>query len=372
MSSELSVRGLHLTYPGHDRATVGGVDLDVPAGGCVALLGRSGSGKSSVLRLLAGLEQPDAGTVHRDGRDLTGVAPERRGIAMLTQRPLLFPHLSVVDIVAFPLRVAGVGRRTARERAGQHLELVQLPGHGRRRVHELSGGQAQRVALARALVGEPGVLLLDEPFSALDSELRDGMHDLLLALRAALEPTLVLVTHDVLEAGVLADTVAVLHDGLVRQHARLDDVYHRPADLLVARVLGGLNQVPGEVVGGRHRSALGEVPVERADGPAVLLVRQEVVGLVPAATAGPGVGTVEGVQRRGTRLLVTVLLTGRVRVHAELGPGTGLRRGDEARVVVDPAYASAVDPAPAAPPVAPAAAGSPGPADPAVQAAAAR
>ncbi len=154
----------------------------------------------------------------------------------------------------------------------------------------------------RTLLGKP--LLLDEPFSALDSELCGGMHDLLLALRAALVPTLVLVTHDVLEAGVLADTVAVLHDGLVRQHAALDNLYHRPADLLVARVFGGLNEIPGEVVGGRHRSALGEVPVARVDGPAVLLVRQEVVALVPAASAGPAVGTVEGVQRRGTRLLV--------------------------------------------------------------------
>ncbi len=347
MSSDLSARGLRLTYPGHGRPAVGGLDLDVPAGDCVALLGRSGSGKSSVLRLLAGLERPDAGTVHRDGRDLTGVAPERRGIAMLTQRPLLFPHLSVLDNVAFPLRVAGMHRRAARERAGQHLELVQLPGHGRRRVQELSGGQAQRVALARALVGEPGVLLLDEPFGALDSELRGDMHDLLLALRAALEPTLVLVTHDVLEAGVLADTVAVLSDGLVRQHAPLDELYHRPADLLVARVLGGLNEVPGEVVDGRHHSVLGTLAVERPDGPAVLLVRQEVVDLPPATTrSAPGTGTVEGVQRRGARTLVTVLLADRVRVHAEVGPGSGLRHGDAVHVVVDPAYASAVDPDP--------------------------
>ena len=161
-------------YPRH-QPVVDGLDLSVPAGGCVALLGESGSGKSTVLRLVAGLEPLRAGAVVVAGRDVSQVPAERRRTALVFQRPRLFPHLDVRDNVAFALVVAGASRRSARERAEAYLDLVGTGHLARRRPSTLSGGQEQRVALARALAAEPDVLLLDEPFSALDPRLRAEM-----------------------------------------------------------------------------------------------------------------------------------------------------------------------------------------------------
>ncbi len=323
-------------------------DLDVPAGSCVAILGPSGSGKSTVLRLTAGLDEPTAGHVAVDGRDLAGVVPERRGMAMVFQRPLLFPHLTVVDNVAFADRVRGMPRREARRRAAEFLSLVQLDGFGSRPARALSGGQEQRVALARALAAEPRVLLLDEPFSALDARLREEMHELLADLRARLDPTVLLVTHDHAEADALADAVAVLDAGRLLQTGPMRDLYARPASLAVSRLLGGRTEVAGTVRSGLHHSALGALalPREVADGPAVLVVRHEAVQVTgsddPAADA---VGTVVRVRRRGLRGLVTVEITGdrgAATVDAELGPGedvpagrpVGLRLPVEGRWVV--------------------------------------
>lgn len=308
-------------------------DLEVPAGSCTAVLGPSGSGKSTVLRLTAGLDEPTAGRVHLDGTDLTGVAPERRGMAMVFQRPLLFPHLSVRDNVAFADRVRGVPRRPARRRADDYLELVQLGGFGDRPARALSGGQEQRVALARALAAQPRVLLLDEPFSALDARLREEMHELLADLRMRLDPTILLVTHDVAEADALADAVAVLDRGRLLQAGPMRDLYSRPASLAVSRLLGGRTEVPGTVRSGVHRSPLGAlaVPGEVADGPGVLVVRHESVALTGADDPGAdAVGTVVRVRRRGLRALVTVEVTGdggTAAVDAELEPGREARTG---------------------------------------------
>lgn len=336
-------------------------DLEVPAGSCTAVLGPSGSGKSTVLRLAAGLDEPTAGSVHLDGADLAGVAPERRGMAMVFQRPLLFPHLSVRDNVAFADRVRGVPRRAARRRAEEYLDLVQLGGFGDRPARALSGGQEQRVALARALAAHPRVLLLDEPFSALDARLREEMHELLADLRMRLDPTILLVTHDSAEADALADDVAVLDRGRLLQTGPMRELYARPASLAVSRLLGGRTEVEGTVRAGRHHSPLGalDLPQDVPEGPAVLVVRHEAVALTGADDpSADAVGTVVRVRRRGLRALVTVEVPGdggTAAVDAELAPGrevaagvaVGLRLPVADRCVVPPAAPGAGEPAPA-------------------------
>ncbi|WNV75476.1 ABC transporter ATP-binding protein [Geodermatophilus sp. DSM 44513] len=359
MSAALDLRGLTRVHPGGAAPALDGFTLDVPAGSCVAVLGPSGSGKSTVLRLTAGLDEPTGGSVRLDGRDLAGVPPERRGMAMVFQRPLLFPHLSVRDNVAFADRVRGVPRRRARERAEEYLGLVQLAGYGDRPARALSGGQEQRVALARALAAEPRVLLLDEPFSALDTALRTEMHDLLADLRLRLDPTVLLVTHDPAEADALADAVAVLDGGRLQQAGPLRELYARPASLAVSRLLGGRTEVPGTVRDGVHTSALGALalPGPVPDGPGVLVVRPEVVRVTaPGDPAADVTGTVVRVRRRGLRALVVVQVPGPggVAVEAETaaadeppaGRPVGLVLPVTARTVVPPLVApTPADPA---------------------------
>ncbi len=334
----LVLSGLTRRYAVGGPPALDALDAAVPAGSCLALLGPSGSGKSTALRLVAGLEPLDGGRVELDGEDLAGVPPERRRMAMLAQRPLLFPHLSVLDNVAFAGTVRGVARRTAHADAREHLAAVGLPGYERRRPGELSGGQQQRVALARALAARPRVLLLDEPTTGLDTTARAEVHELLHRVRSDL--ILLLVTHDPAEAATLADRaddrVAVLQLGRLLQHAPVADLYARPASLTVARLLGGRTEVTGTVAGGRHVSPLGalELPGPAPEGAGVLVVRPELVDLVATGAGIPG--EVVEVRVLGARALVTVAVTspgGTAQVHAEaplgrqpaLGEQVGLR-----------------------------------------------
>lgn len=338
MSEHLELRGIRRTFPDGQEPILAGVDLQVPAGGCVALLGPSGAGKSTTLRVVAGLDRPDSGSVLLGGRDLAGIPTERRRTAMVFQRPRLFPHLSVRDNVAFPLVVAGDRRRRARLEAHRFLELVGAAELAARRPSSLSGGQEQRVALARALAAHPDVLLLDEPFSGLDPSVRSEMHRLLAELRAAVEPTILLVTHDRGEASVVADTIAVLLDGRIAQHGRVDRLYLQPSGLAVSRFLGGLNEVPGHVEAGCHRSAFGRLDlpahVEMTEGPGTLLVRQEAVSLVcESDPSADGTGVIEQVAPVGARFLVRVRTAAGL-VHAELPPGATAGVGAAVGVVL--------------------------------------
>ena len=203
----LELRGICKTFDDHAGGhwvLADGLDLQVPHGQTVAVLGPSGSGKSTLLKIIAGLEAQDSGSVWFDGKDLVGVPPERRGFALMFQDFALFPHLNVQDNVAFGLREQGLSQTVARERAMGMLSVFGLHAHARHKVWKLSGGEQQRVALARALITAPRLLLLDEPFSALDAELRASLREEFVTHIAATGITTVLVTHDESEARAMA------------------------------------------------------------------------------------------------------------------------------------------------------------------------
>jgi ABC-type Fe3+/spermidine/putrescine transport system ATPase subunit len=215
--------------------------LKLEAGEIVSLLGPSGCGKSTTLQLIAGILRPDAGQIELGDRLLNPLPPEKRNIALILQRGLLFPHLSVGENVAFGLKMQGVNRLEREQRASAMLQQVQLAGFAERRPSELSGGQAQRVALARSLVIRPQVLLLDEPLSALDANLREEMQALILRLQADTGVTLIIVTHDQAEAVVMSHRIALMFDGRLRQVATPEQLYQCPCDETTARFLGGVN-----------------------------------------------------------------------------------------------------------------------------------
>ncbi len=237
---------------------VDAVDLDIRPGEFFAMLGPSGSGKTTCLRLIAGFEQPTAGSISIFGERAEGVPPYRRNVNTVFQDYALFPHLNVLDNVAYGLMVKGVGRAERAKQAEETLKLVQLPGYGARRPGQLSGGQRQRVALARALVNKPRVLLLDEPLGALDLKLRENMQEELKLLQRALGITFVFVTHDQGEALSMADRVAVFNDGRIMQIGTPQDIYERPQSRFVADFVGSSNVLSPDFVarhGGKRRWA---------------------------------------------------------------------------------------------------------------------
>jgi spermidine/putrescine transport system ATP-binding protein len=277
-------------------ATVRAVDdvsLTVEEGEFFALVGPSGCGKTTTLRAIAGFEDLTAGEVLLAGEAMAGVPPHHRPVNTVFQDYALFPHMSVLQNVSFGLRMAGVGRRAARERAQEALALVHLPGVSERRPRALSGGQRQRVALARALVNRPAVLLLDEPLGALDLKLRKAMQDELKRLQNHVGITFVYVTHDQEEALAMADRIAVMAGGRVLQVGTPDDVYERPTSRFVADFIGETNFLPGTLErlwDGRGVVALGDArrveaavrdPLAREGGPVSLAVRPEKIELVP-------------------------------------------------------------------------------------------
>lgn len=240
-----------LDVPFGDTPGLTGVSFEVQRGERLVVVGVSGAGKTSLLSALAGFLPPSGGRVVMDGEDVTATPPERRPCVLLAQTPLLFPHLSVFENVAFPLRVRRVAEPDIRVRVVAALSSVRLEALGGRRPATLSGGQARRVALARAIVSRPEVLLLDEPLSALDPALREDMRRMILEMHADHRPALVMVTHDLTEAGRVADRIGVLVAGVLEQVGTPAQVFRRPATLEVARFIGLRNELVGMARPGR-------------------------------------------------------------------------------------------------------------------------
>lgn len=243
--SALSVEGLRARFG--DAPGLEEISLEVAPGERLVLIGPSGAGKSTLLRAIAGLAPVEAGTIRIGGRDVAALPPERRDAVYLHQSPLLFPHLSVWENVAFPLRVRRASETEVRTRVGALLEAVGLGGFGPRAPRTLSGGQRHRVALARAIAARPQVLLLDEPLSSLDPALRGEVREVILAVQREAEPALLLVTHDLEEAGLLGERIGVLLERRLVQVAPPAELFAHPASLGVARLLGIPNLVAGRV-----------------------------------------------------------------------------------------------------------------------------
>ena len=312
MTPMLDIRGLGKSFNGHP--VLDHIDLRVRAGSTTAVVGSSGCGKTTLLRLVAGFETPDAGTVLISGREVASpqrsVPAHRRSVGYVAQDGALFPHLTVGQNIAYGL--SGSARsREVRSRVTELLETVSLDAsYASRRPHELSGGQQQRVALARALARKPVMMLLDEPFSALDTGLRASTRKAVAQLLAESGVTTLLVTHDQEEALSIADQIAVMRDGRFTQVGAPQDVYRQPNDRFTAEFLGDCIALPCTVASGVAECALGRVPVQTAigDGPATLALRPEqLVATVISDSGGTaGIGTVTAIEFLGHDVLLTI------------------------------------------------------------------
>jgi len=334
--SLLDLGAVTRTYRRGQPAAVDAVSLTVARGEILAVLGPSGSGKSTLLRLIAGFEIPDAGSVSIDGRRVAdpsfSVPPERRGVGIVFQDYGLFPHLTVEANVGFGLHALARGRR--QERVTRFLELVGLPALAQRYPHQLSGGQQQLVALARALAPAPAVLLLDEPFSNLDADLRGQMrHDVEKILRET-ETTVVFVTHGQEEAFGIADRVGVLARGRLEQLDTPETIYHRPASPFVAEFVGAATFVAGELDGDRIVTEVGAFAVNGAMPSSRLvdvMIRPDDVNFV---LAPDGDAVVLHRDFRGTETMYCLVLPGGRRLYSSQPSWSTAAVGDRARVEI--------------------------------------
>ena len=279
----ISVAGVGKTFADGTQA-LRPVSIDIAAGEQLAILGPSGCGKTTLLRIIAGLEHPDrGGAVLFDSRDVTRLPIEKRNVGMVFQSYALFPNMSVIDNVAYGLRVRGMAREARHAEARRVLDMMRLGELSHRRIDQLSGGQRQRVALARAIAMKPGVLLLDEPLTALDAALREELRTEIDALLRSLEITTIYVTHDQAEAMVLGDRVIVMENGGIAQAGSPRDIYFKPANTFVASFIGSMNRIDGAFRDGHFECAAGRIPVTgEVSGPGSIRFRPESARIVPA------------------------------------------------------------------------------------------
>lgn len=301
MTPQLVVRSLQVSFGdvsrGQSRAGLRDVTFSVHSGDCLAVLGASGSGKSSLLRTLSGLQPALAGDIFANGKDVTSVPAEQRDVVYLHQEPVLFPHLRVIDNVAFPLALRGIAKGDAHRRAHEWLERLRVGELARNGADALSGGQRHRVALARALCAEPAVLLLDEPLASLDPLVRRDVREALLEARAASGAAMVLVSHDLDDALAVATHIAAIGNGHVTRAETPQVMLALPPDLVTARLLGVYAEVSGTIVQGADGAAFrwigGTVATSaRPSGDAVACMRAHDVQLHAADRSAPGALTV--------------------------------------------------------------------------------
>ena len=317
----LRIDGLTAAY---DREVVlHDVSLTVPEGQLLCVLGPSGGGKSTLLRVIAGLEQPRAGRLSLDGRDLAGVPAHQRSVGLMFQDYALFPHRDVARNVGFGLRMQGQGSDQVRARVRELLELVGLPGAEDRPVSKLSGGEQQRVALARALAPRPRLLMLDEPMGSLDRALRERLPEELRDIFAELGLTVIYVTHDQEEALSVADRVVLLADGAIVADGTPEELWTHPPTAWAARFLGFRNVAPARLAGGVLDTPWGRLPAAGTsgaahDGEVTVVLRP--AALVPA-TEGPIRGRVSARRFRGDHVLILVEVEGAPTLHVEAREG---------------------------------------------------
>ena len=292
---KLDIQNLSVAYD--TGVVLKNFSLQIAEGEFLSLLGPSGCGKSTLMKAIAGILPVQTGTVSLDGWDITDLPIHKRGTVILFQDMRLFPHKSVAENVAFPLKMQGVSREERIRRAEALLEKVQLPGYGSRRPAELSGGQQQRVALARALAARPKLLLLDEPFSALDENLREDMRALVLQLQAEFGMTVILVTHDREEALSMSDRVALMFDGHLIQTGTPKEVYSRPASRQAADYFGNCVYIRGRVENGRFAACGIDCTASVKNGSYDIMLRPDALD---TDTAGSYILTVQAVSFRGS------------------------------------------------------------------------
>jgi spermidine/putrescine transport system ATP-binding protein len=351
MAGALSLSGLVKRFG--DEVAVDGLDLEIGEGEFFSLLGSSGCGKTTTLRMIAGFERPDEGRIELDGVDLSQVAPHKRPVNTVFQSYALFPFLDVAENVGFGLRYQRATKEDLRRRVGAALDLVQMGALSKRKPHQLSGGQQQRVALARALVLEPTVLLLDEPMGALDAKLRKQLQLDLRSLQKTVGTTFVYVTHDQDEALTMSDRLAVLDHGRVMQVGTPSEVYSAPQNIHVATFLGTTNLWEGEVLSADHGvlcCRVGEVDLRvNASGPqqgetVSVMVRPERVVVSQSAAPDDATnvlrGRVDTLTFRGARTAVHLDIRGLL-IEAEVAniggePPEWLEEGADVSVHVSP------------------------------------
>ena len=351
----IAVRALRKTY-GAVRA-LDDVDLDVRSGEFLTLLGPSGSGKTTLLMVLAGFIRPDQGSLMFGDQEVIRLAPHKRDIGMVFQNYALFPHMDVAANVAYPLKLRGVREPELGQRVDAALQTMQLAGYGARRVDQLSGGQRQRVALARAIVFEPRIVLMDEPLSALDKQLRERMQIELRQLHDQLGTTTIYVTHDQREALTMSDRIAVINGGRIMQLDTPQAIYEQPANRFVAEFIGESTFLKGVIQGDRCecagqvlRTARASASATPSAGPVELMLRPERVRVMSAAASVPDAGTqpienrlqaqVTHVVYQGDSVLVQAVLVDGSSISARIAAGglagaNGLQAGQSVQLAFD-------------------------------------
>ena len=340
-AASLTIEDVKRTYG--DATALDGVSLDVAPGEIVCLLGPSGCGKTTMLRVVSGIERPSSGRVLINGSEVAGpnryVPPEDRSIGLMFQDFALFPHLNILDNVAFGLRSLAADVREKAARA--ILDRVGLANFAEAYPSTLSGGQQQRVALARAIVPRPAVMLMDEPFSGLDIQLRDAMQEETLGLLRETRATSLIVTHNPEEAMRLGDRIVVMNRGRIVQQGTTETLYRNPASLFVARLFSEINEIPVRVQGGRVATAAATFAASGlADGQAaVLCLRERAIDVTPSGANGSGKlnGRITDIKFLGDITRVDVAVEGFEQIlKARVANAAGLHKGREVKVSIEP------------------------------------